>query len=108
MIIRNTSLPVTFTTILAFSLLILTVSCVKKPYAEWTEGQAEDDGRALNCLVLHNVNKGSRVWFQELFDSKSIVEGPAINHYQGTSWYIDIPADGTVTIKYYGRPLPRR
>ena len=105
---RNTSLLVTFTTILAFSLLILTVSCAKKPYAEWTEGQAEDDGRALNCLVLNNVNKDSRVWFQELFDSKAIVEGPTINHYQGTSWYIDIPADGTVTIKYYGRPLPRR
>lgn len=35
-------------------------------------------------------------------------EGPKINHYQGTSWYIDIPYDGTVTIKYYGRPLPRQ
>jgi hexosaminidase len=51
--------------------------------------------------------KGSRVWFQELFDGKTIVEGPAMNHYQGTSWYIDIPTSGTVTLKYYGRPLPR-
>ena len=30
-----------------------------------------------------------------------------MNHYQGTSWYIDIPQSGTVTLKYYGRPLPR-
>ena len=30
-----------------------------------------------------------------------------MNHYQGTSWYIDIPESGTVTLKYYGRPLPR-
>ena len=51
--------------------------------------------------------KGSRVWFQELFDGKTSVEGPAMNHYQGTSWYIDIPQSGTVTLKYYGRPLPR-
>ena len=30
-----------------------------------------------------------------------------MNHYQGTSWYIDIPESGTLTLKYYGRPLPR-
>ena len=30
-----------------------------------------------------------------------------MHHYQGTSWYIDIPQSGTVTLKYYGRPLPR-
>ena len=30
-----------------------------------------------------------------------------MNHYQGTSWYIDIPESGTVILKYYGRPLPR-
>ncbi len=51
--------------------------------------------------------KGSRLWFQELFDGKTMMEGPAINHYQGTSWYIDIPYSGTVKLKYYGRPLPR-
>ena len=88
-------------------LLFLLASCTRTPMAEWTEGQAEADGRALNTLVLQDVTKGSRVWFQELFDTKTIVEGPAINHYQGTSWYIDIPNDGTVTIKYYGRPLPK-
>ena len=88
-------------------LLFLLASCTRTPMAEWTEGQAEADGRALNILVLQDVTKGSRVWFQELFDTKTIVEGPAINHYQGTSWYIDIPNDGTVTIKYYGRPLPK-
>ena len=88
-------------------LLSLLASCTRTPMAEWIEGQAEADGRALNTLVLQDVTKGSRVWFQELFDTKTIVEGPAINHYQGTSWYIDIPNDGTVTIKYYGRPLPK-
>lgn len=89
-------------------LILLLASCARKPMAEWTEGAAEADGRALNTLVLQDVTKGSRVWFQELFDSKTIVEGPKINHYQGTSWYIDIPNDGTVTIKYYGRPLPKQ
>ena len=88
--------------------LTLFASCSRTPFAEWTEGPAEDDGRALNTLVLHNVKQGSRVWFQELFDSKTIVEGPKINHYQGTSWYIDIPENGTVTINYYGRPLPKQ
>ena len=89
-------------------LILLLTACAKNPVAEWTEGPADDDGRALNTLVLHHVTKGSRVWFQELFDSKTIVEGPAINHYQGTSWYIDIPSNGTVTLKYYGRPLPKQ
>ena len=93
---------------LSFLFIMLMAACTRTPMAEWTEGPAEDDGRAMNTLVLQDVTKGSRVWFQELFDSKTIVEGPAINHYQGTSWYIDIPNDGTVTIKYYGRPLPRQ
>ena len=88
--------------------VLMLASCARTPMAEWTEGPAGDDGKALNTLVLHNVKQGSRVWFQELFDSKTILEGPAINHYQGTSWYIDIPSNGTVTIKYYGRPLPRQ
>jgi hexosaminidase len=57
--------------------------------------------------VLRDVQEGSRVWFQELFDGKKSVEGPVMHHYQGTSWYIDIPQSGTVTLKYYGRPLPR-
>ena len=88
--------------------VLMLASCARTPMAEWTEGPAEDNGQAMNILVLQNVTKGSRVWFQELFDTKTIVEGPAINHYQGTSWYIDIPLNGTVTIKYYGRPLPRQ
>ena len=73
----------------------------------WTEGAADADGRALHTLVLRDMPKDSRVWFQELYDGKAFVEGPAMNHYQGTSWYIDIPQSGTVTLKYYGRPLPR-
>jgi len=77
------------------------------PTAEWTEGAADTNGRALHTLVLHDVPEGARVWFQELFDGKTFVEGLVMHHYQGTSWYIDIPQSGTVTLKYYGRPLPR-
>ncbi len=87
--------------------LLLATACGHMPSVEWTEGAAEADGRALHTLVLHDMPEGSRVWFQELFDGKTFVEGPAMKHYQGTSWYIDIPHSGTVTLKYYGRPLPR-
>ena len=88
-------------------LLLLTVACNQIPTAEWVEGVKQDNGQALHTLVLNHVTKGSRVWFEELFDGKTFVEGPQMNHYQGTSWYIDIPSSGTVTLKYYGRPLPR-
>ena len=88
-------------------LLLLTASCSHIPSAEWTEGPTDSDGRAMHTLVLSNVTEGSRVWFQELYDGKTFVEGPKMNHYQGTSWYIDIPTTGNVTLKYYGRPLPR-
>ena len=98
-IMRNTTLFILF--------LLLAAACGRVPSVEWTEGPAEPDGRALHTLVLHDVPEGSRVWFQELFDGKTSMEGPTMNHYQGTSWYIDIPESGTVTLKYYGRPLPR-
>ena len=88
-------------------LLLFTVACNQIPTAEWVEGVKQDNGQALHTLVLNHVTKGSRVWFQELFDGKTFVEGPQMNHYQGTSWYIDIPTNGTITLKYYGRPLPR-
>ena len=88
-------------------ILLLVAACNQVPTAEWTEGAKQDDGRAMHTLILRSMPKGSRVWFQELFEGKTIVEGPAMNHYQGTSWYIDIPTSGTVTLKYYGRPLPR-
>ena len=88
-------------------LLLFATACARVPSVEWTEGATEADGSALHTLVLHDVPQGSRVWFQELFDGKTSVEGPKMNHYQGTSWYIDIPESGTVTLKYYGRPLPR-
>ena len=94
------------TTLLIWFLLLVT-ACGRMPSVEWTEGAAEADGRVMHTLVLHDVPQGSRVWFQELFDGKTSVEGPAMNHYQGTSWYIDVPQSGTVTLKYYGRPLPR-
>ena len=88
-------------------LVIVLTACSRMPSVEWTEGAADAEGHALHTLVLHDMPKGSRVWFQELFDGKTIVEGPTMNHYQGTSWYIDIPHSGTITLKYYGRPLPR-
>lgn len=94
-------------TLIIFFLLLLTAACSRIPSAEWTEGPTDSDGRAMHSLVLSNVTEGSRVWFQELFDGKTFVEGPKMNHYQGTSWYIDIPTSGNVTLKYYGRPLPR-
>ena len=94
--------------IVALVVLFVAVACCRVPTAEWTEGVKQDDGRALHVLVLNDMPKGSRVWFQELFDGKTYVEGPEMHHYQGTSWYIDIPTSGTVTLKYYGRPLPRR
>ena len=72
-------------------LLLLTAACSHIPSAKWTEGATDSDGHAMHTLVLSNVTGGSRVWFQELFDGKTFVEGPKMNHYQGTSWYIDIP-----------------
>ena len=94
---------------IVFVLLLLTAGCSQQqPSAEWFEGTTKADGRALHTLVLHNMPEGSRVWFQELYDGKTAVEGPEMHHYQGTSWYIDIPHSGTITLQYYGRPLPRQ
>lgn len=95
-------------TILFIFPLLISIACSRVPTVEWTEGAKQGDGRTLHTLTLHDVPEGSRVWFQELFDGKTFVEGPEMHHYQGTSWYIDIPTNGNVTLKYYGRPLPRR
>ena len=88
---------------------MLVLAC--QPSAQWTEGVTGQDGRAIQTLTLKNVPGGSRVWFQELFDNHEITEGPVaqIHHYQGTSFYFDIPegAGSTVTLCYKGRPLPR-
>lgn len=86
---------------------LLLTACNRVPSAEWIEGAPQEDGRALHTLVLHHVTKGCRVWFQELYEGKTMMEGPEMHHYQGTSWYIDIPSSGTTTIRYRGRPLPR-
>ena len=94
------------TTVFILVFMLMT-ACRQVPTAEWSEGVKQDNGQALHTLVLNHVTKGSRVWFQELFDGKTSVDGPQMNHYQGTSWYIDIPSSGSVTLKYYGRPLPR-
>ena len=79
------------------------------PSVEWTEGAAGADGRAQHTLVLRNMPAGARVWFQELYDNHVVTAGPVekINHYQGTSFYLDIPESGTITVAYAGRPLPR-
>ena len=93
-----------------FLLLALLVGC-SGPKVEWTEGEGQADGRALHSLVLHNVPGGSRVWFQELYDRIEVTEpeGCTIQHFQGTSVYLDIPADAPnpLIVKYFERALPR-
>ena len=88
------------------------VACSGPVTVEWTEGEKQADGRAQQTMVLRNVPGGARIWFQELYDKLEVVspEGLAMQHYQGTSCYIDIPADApkTLTIKYLERALPRR
>ena len=93
-----------------FLLLALLMAC-SGPKVEWTEGEGQADGRALHSLVLHNVPGGSRVWFQELYDRIEVTEpeGCTIQHFQGTSVYLDIPADAPnpLIVKYFERALPR-
>ena len=89
--------------------LLLVAACAQ-PSVEWVEGPTGENGRASQTLVLKNMPKGGRVWFQELFDNHKITAGPVeqIHHYQGTSFFLDIPQSGTLTVSYEGRPLPRR
>ena len=91
--------------------LLALMGCTARPEVEWTEGPAGADGRAAHTLTLNNMPGGSRVWFQELYDNREVTapEGMAFRHFQGTSFYLDIPADApkTLTINYLGRPLPR-
>ena len=91
--------------------LVLLAGC-SAPAVEWTEGEPGADGRAQHTLVLSNVPGGSRLWFQELYDRKEVTEpsGLEFKHFQGTSFYLDVPADAPreLTIRYFGRPLPRR
>ena len=93
-----------------FLLLALLGAC-SGPKVEWTEGEGQADGRAQHTLVLHNVPGGSRVWFQELYDRIEVTEpeGCTIRHFQGTSVYLDIPADAPnpLIVKYFERALPR-
>ena len=88
--------------------MLLVVACAQ-PSIEWIEGPTGENGLASQTLVLKNMPEGGRVWFQELFDNHKITEGPVdqIHHYQGTSFYLDIPQSGTLTLSYEGRPLPR-
>ena len=88
---------------------MLLVAACAQPSVEWIEGPTGENGRASQTLVLKNMPKGGRVWFQELFDNHEITAGPVdqIHHYQGTSFYLDIPQSGTLTLSYEGRPLPR-
>lgn len=64
-------------TIQLLFILLFAVACSRVPTAVWTEGTGQDDGQALHTLVLNDVPKDSRVWFQELFDGKTFVEGPS-------------------------------
>ena len=88
---------------------MLLVAACTQPSVEWIEGPTGENGRASQTLVLKNMPKGGRVWFQELFDNHEVTGGPVeeIHHYQGTSFYLDIPQSGTLTLSYEGRPLPR-
>ena len=88
---------------------MLLVAACAQPSVEWIEGPTGENGRASQTLVLKNMPKGGRVWFQELFDNHEVTGGPVeeIHHYQGTSFYLDIPQSGTLTLSYEGRPLPR-
>ena len=94
---------------LLFLPALLLVSCA--PSVEWKEGPTGDDGLAAHSFVFKNIPAGSRVWFQELYDNHQITEGPVaeIKHYQGTSFYFDVPegAGKSFTVAYAGRPLPR-
>jgi hexosaminidase len=94
---------------LLWASLLLVAACAQ-PSVEWVEGPTGENGRASQTLVLKNMPKGGRVWFQELFDNHKITAGPVkqIHHYQGTSFFLDIPQSGTLTVSYEGRPLPRR
>ena len=69
-----------YKSIIINALLILMASCGKVSTADWIEGVREEDGRALHTLTLCNMPEESRVWFQELFEGKTSVEGPAMNH----------------------------
>lgn len=89
--------------------LLLVAACAQ-PSVQWVEGPTGENGRASQTMVLKNMPKGGRIWFQELFDNHKITAGPVeqIHHYQGTSFFLDIPQSGTLTVSYEGRPLPRR
>ena len=39
-------------------LLLLATACSHMPSAEWTEGPAEADGRAMHTLVLNDMPEG--------------------------------------------------
>ena len=88
--------------------LLLVAACAQ-PSVEWIEGPVGENGKASHTLILHNMPAGGRVWFQELYDNHQLTGGPVeeIFHYQGTSFYLDIPESGTLTLPYNGRPLPR-
>ena len=90
--------------------VLVAVSC--NPSVTWIEGPTDNEGRASHSFELKNIPGGSRIWFQELYDNHQIkAKGPVseIKHYQGTSFWFDVPEDAgrTIRIEYDGRPLPR-
>ena len=84
------------------------VAACSGPSVEWIEGPVEENGQAYT-LILKNMPAGGRVWFQELYEDHQVTGGPVekISHYQGTSFYMDLPEGGTLTVPYTSRPLPR-
>lgn len=94
---------------LSFSATLLLIAACTSPKVQWFEGPGDEHGKAVHKIVLTDMPGGSRVWFQKLYDNPEVLEGPAIKHYQGTSFYIDVPAEAgkTITIEYKGRALPR-
>ena len=55
---------------------MLLVAACAQPSVEWIEGPTGENGRASQTLVLKNMPKGGRVWFQELFDNHDLTGGP--------------------------------
>lgn len=96
----------------SFILAVLALAACSRPVAvEWAEGPETTPGRATHTLTLKNFPGGSRLWFQVMYENQEVTapEGLSINHFQGTTFYVDIPADApkTLTIEYVGRKLPR-
>ena len=91
--------------------LLALVACSGPMSVEWAEGPETAPGRATSTLTLKNLPGSSRLWFQEMYGKQEVIapEGLAFHHFQGTTFYLDIPEDApkTLTVEYAVRQLPR-